>query len=1202
MNKRVVRYFALAVSATLFCLASLPVLAAKEEPRQVSFGARDKLVNAPPTGGGTVDFSEADMLAEAYATGAPYGYKKAEGVTYAADSGGTAQMAAAYYARWGGPALESAAVYPPSASAVIYQANAQTIAQVTDIVMIPHNDADNSDDILRIKEAVQRYGAAYLSMQYQAAYLNSATASYYMPVSAMPGANYGHAVTVVGWDDTYPKERFKLGLRPTKDGAFLVKNSYGTSDASDGYFYIAYEDKVLGRTYQIAAGGTVYGSTTSVFIAGTGDYDTNYQHDPYGYNSAYALSGTTQSYYMANVFTAQKSETVSAVSFYTRTQNVRYEVFVVTGATTAAVLPDTAALASAAASGVQGYAGYHTVPLAAGAAVAAGQRFSVIVKLYTDGVSANLLVPTEANTGSERSFFALAGESFLNSGGSSWTDLGDTAARNLCVKAFTRSGAVGGAAEPAGRSEPDIGASQAAGEEDPPVIGSSEPAPRESDASDITSGPVTATGFSELPAREGEEPAPGHSDPEQKEHPPGMIPEEPGLYDLSESEPPTGGDLPARFDLRDAGVNTPVKNQGSIGACWTFAATASAESTYLLQRELFAGRVEIAKSGLFLSQAGGQTLTLTAAAVKPELVESYLWTMTEGERIAGILPDENTCEVIPWSNNLEGAVTVRCMVTYQNGQKAEAAFTFAAANYGTGTDGSAAHPYEVSTPENLALLGLFAGSESGGVYFRQTKDIDLTGKNWTPIATYTEALAFEGHYDGGGFAISNMTISQTRPAAENTGLGLFSSIEGGSVKNVVLYNASITVNAAQGGGNYIIGLLAGRADGGAGQNYVVENCSVTGKISVTLAGSGNTYSFGGGLIGMLVNTSLTRCEARTEITQKGGYWGEYGGLSDYAYNSTLTQCSGDVKMTLNGQAAIAAMAGLVYESRYGQYTDCYAICDLAAVGAPQESDGAGLMVFSVNDAITRCYTAARVTGTKGTKDAFVSYNFDTALSFCYFNRTLAAANGLSVSNASENQMKGLTTAQMQRLDLYGDLSWDFDTVWAVSGFANGGLPVYKRPVVQATGLTIGDSVKPRLYLPDRVNVEVTMLPPYASPQALTLEAGPEEHLSLFGATLIPVARGDGSVTVFAGAVAATKEIRVDQRRGDLDGNGTVDTSSALTRIASLLTGRTLTGQDYYLLDIDRSSIQDFTAEKSDITILDLLELKQYASGVKEINP
>ncbi len=79
-----------------------------------------------------------------------------------------------------------------------------------------------------------------------------------------------HAITIVGWDDNYPKENFGDGRMPSTDGAYIVLNSYGETSFDEGYLYISYEDFFIEEElYGIESTGNV-------------DYDNLYQNDYYG--------------------------------------------------------------------------------------------------------------------------------------------------------------------------------------------------------------------------------------------------------------------------------------------------------------------------------------------------------------------------------------------------------------------------------------------------------------------------------------------------------------------------------------------------------------------------------------------------------------------------------------------------------------------------------------------------------------------------------------------------------------------------------------------------------------------------------------------------------------------------------------------------------------------------------------------------------
>ncbi len=79
-----------------------------------------------------------------------------------------------------------------------------------------------------------------------------------------------HAITIVGWDDNYPKENFGDGRMPTTDGAYIVLNSYGAEGFNNGYLYVSYEDFFIEEE--------IYGINST----GKVDYDNIYQADYYG--------------------------------------------------------------------------------------------------------------------------------------------------------------------------------------------------------------------------------------------------------------------------------------------------------------------------------------------------------------------------------------------------------------------------------------------------------------------------------------------------------------------------------------------------------------------------------------------------------------------------------------------------------------------------------------------------------------------------------------------------------------------------------------------------------------------------------------------------------------------------------------------------------------------------------------------------------
>ncbi|MBO4824535.1 MAG: InlB B-repeat-containing protein [Lachnospiraceae bacterium] len=240
-----------------------------------------------------------------------------------------------------------------------------------------------------------------------------------------------HSVTIVGWDDNFPKEYFSK--TPAKDGAWLIRNSWTTGSYADnqnyrGYFWMSYCDK----------------SISDNVCAFTFDdvelYDNNYQYDGSPLNMWYSYSSITA----ANVFTAKAcsaGEQLKAVSFHTTSANFTAEIEIYTPSD--ANKPNSGRLL-ATKTYSSDYPGYHTVDLDTPVALEPGEKFSVVVKITAAGGSS-----ISCEYGGYYGFTAHsdASESYISyNNGSSWEDLGAKNNRdskgkysygNLRIKAFT---------------------------------------------------------------------------------------------------------------------------------------------------------------------------------------------------------------------------------------------------------------------------------------------------------------------------------------------------------------------------------------------------------------------------------------------------------------------------------------------------------------------------------------------------------------------------------------------------------------------------------------------------------------------------------------------------------------------------------------------------------------------------------------------
>lgn len=329
------------------------------------------------------------------------------------DGGGNHSIPTAYLARWNGPVSEEDDPYGSDDSDII---SILPVKHVQEVLYLPYRQ--DALDNNCIKQALMEYGAMYLDYYADISYDD--TGYYYYPGGTFEEKNVNHAVTLVGWDDTISKGNFEV--KPDGDGAFIIKNSWGSGYGNNGYGYLSYYNPSIGP---IAA---------FISVGDSLNYDQVYQYDPLGW--CRSMGFDSNSAYFANVFTALHNEQLQAVSFYTPSAGSSYQISVNLNPQEGSPLgeePPGYSLSE----GTQVYAGYHTVLLDTPVELQAGDKFSIVVKMEASNCSSPVAIEYPEMDYSSKAT-ADAGQSYVSSDGVNWGDLTtDYANSNVCLKAFT---------------------------------------------------------------------------------------------------------------------------------------------------------------------------------------------------------------------------------------------------------------------------------------------------------------------------------------------------------------------------------------------------------------------------------------------------------------------------------------------------------------------------------------------------------------------------------------------------------------------------------------------------------------------------------------------------------------------------------------------------------------------------------------------
>jgi len=373
------------------------------------------------------------------------------------------------------------------------------------------------------------------------------------------------------------------------------------------------------------------------------------------------------------------------------------------------------------------------------------------------------------------------------------------------------------------------------------------------------------------------------------------------------------------------------------------------------------------------------------------VMQAGVWYGRNEETVVEILVDDNTVtEIIVLSGSASGEEYDKALaVAVEKAQYGDASHYFAAdpARF-AGGNGTKEAPYEIADEVQLRYLAQSVNADTDwkDAYFILTADIDLKDGDWFPIgaAYYAEingtqtlyaAYPFCGHFDGRGHTVSGLTIGSKETPASLNAAGLFGFVSGGfgsnekltpeqearcaEIVNVALKNVDIHIATRY---QTYIGGLVGMAQNG----FFIDNCSVTGSISVSTEDS---FARAGGVAGSVLRGGVTNTWADVSVDGYTLYSNVYaGGAFAQTNRTTIVNCYalGNVKGESGNtnKTHLGGFTGL----QGGVCLNCYAMGDVVSVTPTSDVGGMN----------------GRIAGIA------VDYN-------CYFNADAKQANGSSVN-------------------------------------------------------------------------------------------------------------------------------------------------------------------------------------------------------------
>ena len=295
--------------------------------------------------------------------------------------------------------------------------------------------------------------------------------------------------------------------------------------------------------------------------------------------------------------------------------------------------------------------------------------------------------------------------------------------------------------------------------------------------------------------------------------------------------------------------------------------------------------------------------------------------------------------------------------------------------------------YTVTSADGLMNVAELVNGGKTDINITLDKNIDLTGKDWTPIGTSFDN-SYTGTFDGGGHTITGLTIT-----TKDQFVGLFGYLNrAGTVKNVVMEGIQITSNH-----------MFGNTGGVAGFSWgTIENCSVSGSVSGTKCV--------GGVVG----------------AQKAG---------------SITGCSSSA--TVKGTVDVGGVAG----EKWGSMTACYATGNVTLeIDSPKNLSGGGLVGFNGGSSVLACYATGNVTSTGSSTGnvhigGFLGDNY-TTVTACYWKNNHEQGIGYNRRSTGATKVDGSVVTWQKAVDAMNTALQNAGSKWRYE--LKGALPTLRK--------------------------------------------------------------------------------------------------------------------------------------------------------------